>query len=276
VPPPPAHATPEGVNRAPRRTGIDTTATGARRLRGFTLIELLVVIAIIAILAAMLLPALSSAKERARRANCLSRVRQFSLTTHVYAGDQEERIPGGATDNRNPLDTHTPILSTPMREALARYSGEPRVFDCPSLERWMEHKQGWRVHPDYGLAIGFHYLGGHTNTPWEALGPAGTNTWVSPQKTTDDPTLALVADLNVFCHSFQRILAPHAARGPVIRDEAYFESNPQAFDETPGSIGGQGGHVGLLDGSVRWRPIREMRVYRASQLWDQDGAFGLW
>ncbi|MBM3832598.1 MAG: prepilin-type N-terminal cleavage/methylation domain-containing protein [Verrucomicrobia bacterium] len=243
--------------------------------RGFTLIELLVVIAIIAILASLLLPALATAKERAKRTSCLNNQRQLVLTVQIYAGDNYEKLLAGGTDASDPRDTHTPIFSKVATTNLLRYASDLKAVDCPSLAPWMAKQEGWRMHEGWGIAVGYHYLAGHEGTPWEPVSGM-TNQWVSPQKTDDDPTLALVADLNVWAPSFQRILAPHTGRGPVVKEESYFDARPQAYQQSPPDIGAKGGNVALLDGSAAWRDIRQMRAYRASRLWEADGAFGLW
>ena len=234
------------------------------RKAGFTLIELLVVIAIIAILSAILLPAISGAMEKAKRASCQARMHSFIAMLHVYAQDHDGRFPSGGSDG-HPDDTHTPVVSSTIYKNLRDYCSDYHAFDCPNLQSRFKKDGDWREQSGYGYAIGYHYLGGHSNTPW----PAGSSEpWTSPVVDSDAADLVVVADLNVVCYDTQQLIAPHCRTGPSILE------NEDLGGKTPEDVGVAGGHVGLLDGSVRWRPIAEMKERRCSQSY--GGTYGYW
>ena len=97
---------------------------------GFTLIELLVVIAIIAILAALLLPAISRAKEAGKSAACISNLRQGGAAVQMYVHDNNNRLP--FIQDQFPGVTNQ--YAGP-EVVLSNYLGNPNILRCPS-DKW--------------------------------------------------------------------------------------------------------------------------------------------
>ncbi len=146
---------------------------------GFTLVELLVVVAVIAVLAGLMLPGLGQAQQAARRASCLSNLRQVGIGIAAYAGEHDGRVPFGpkAPPFTSPASFYpssgapTSLLSLQRGEPVGlglmlsgSLGGQPRALFCPGADQRLDADAELSKVGRYQAQGSYHYRhGGATN-----------------------------------------------------------------------------------------------------------------
>jgi prepilin-type N-terminal cleavage/methylation domain-containing protein len=250
-------------------------------LSGFTLIELLVVIAIIAILAAMLLPALSKAKQKALRIQDLNNVRQLGIGCVTFEADNNSKLP-----KLDPPGAAAWAWDVPWDAAeamLNSVSGQKKTFYCPGtaprftdLENFQDQSAPQRNLWDWGknagnLSSGFHisgYLFAFSGQ-YSLLILSNQNTTLQSEPVMLNPNYSLPPAPNT-----DRVLIADAT---ISTPAGGTYANRYTYNYT--SVGGGfykphisphlkgqfpvGGTLGFKDGHVSWRKFDDM-VQRAT------------
>jgi hypothetical protein len=233
------------------------------------------------LLAALLLPALSTAKEKSRRAVCQSNIHQLLTIMSYFAYSHDDHLPS-AMDNFG--NYHSIRLSDETFTSLVEQAGgQSNIFYCPNIV-FGTGPNAVLQHDEYGYVIGYSYLANAIQTTTK-----GDTMWVPPTKITDSPTNELIADPNYWTANqtatggfpAAMAVAPHRSMGAAMSRGSSFtvgltpaatKSSEKLTSQSAG-LGAVGGNIGFLDQSVCWRNIKAMQTYPASSL---SGEYGNW
>lgn len=242
---------------------ISSSKIGQRR--AFTLIELLVVIAI---LAAILFPVFARARENARRASCLSNLKQIGLGIAMYTQDYDEKLVSYAYPN--PLGT----VVYGWQVALMPYVKSTQLFVCPSATK-ISTFGSTSCDPTYVSTTGtgsgsygynYAYLGNYTRA--NAGGASATN-----------PNILADVSLAAVTKPSETVMANEvtnlAGGGPTYPPTYWASANGTSCDTTTGiyspgtkTLGDQNGmwhfdgtNIVFVDGHAKWMKYSQLRDY---------------